>query len=201
MNVADRMSPEPQPPPSGEDAAAWVAAAADGDAEAWNQLVDRFNGLVWAVARSFRLDRANAADVVQTTWLRLIENLSRIEDGERVGAWLATTARRECLAATRRTARRETTTLPPELPDERLPAPDGALLEGERDRAVWAALGRLSDRCQQLLRLLAASPPPSYEEVSAALTMPIGSIGPTRGRCLDRLRKIVAADAPTLGTM
>ncbi|HLI00358.1 MAG TPA: sigma-70 family RNA polymerase sigma factor [Acidimicrobiales bacterium] len=201
MNVTDRVDPDPRRPAAGGDPAAWVKAAADGDAEAWNQLVNRFDGLVWAVARSFRLDRASAADVVQTTWLRLVEHLSRIENGERVGAWLATTARRECLAATRRNARREITTLPPDLPDDRTPAPDGALLRGERDRAIWAALGRLSDRCQQLLRLLAADPAPSYEEVSAALSMPVGSIGPTRGRCLERLRRIVTGDAPSLGAM
>src|SRR4051794_25415750 len=74
-----------------------VQAAVAGDQAAWNELVERFQGLVWATSRSYRLSRADAADVAQTTWLRLVENLNRIHDPERLGAWLATTARRECL--------------------------------------------------------------------------------------------------------
>jgi RNA polymerase sigma factor (sigma-70 family) len=165
-----------------------VRDAAAGDQAAWNRLVERFNGLVWAVARAHRLAGADASDVVQTTWLRLVENLDRVQDPERVGAWLATTARRECLRTLRLSAR----VLPTEtelLPDPGTDAPLGAaLLAEERDRALWEAFGGLSERCQALLRLLVADPPPSYEDVGAALDMPIGSIGPTRQRCLERLR-------------
>jgi RNA polymerase sigma factor (sigma-70 family) len=165
-----------------------VRDAAAGDQAAWNRLVERFNGLVWAVARAHRLAGADASDVVQTTWLRLVENLDRVQDPERVGAWLATTARRECLRTLRLSAR----VLPTEtelLPDPGTDAPLGAaLLAEERDRALWEAFGGLSERCQVLLRLLVADPPPSYEDVGAALDMPIGSIGPTRQRCLERLR-------------
>jgi RNA polymerase sigma factor (sigma-70 family) len=165
-----------------------VRDAAAGDQAAWNRLVERFNGLVWAVVRSHRLAGADASDVVQTTWLRLVEHLDRLQDPERVGAWLATTARRECLRTLRMSAR----VLPTEtelLPDPGIDAPLGAaLLAEERDRALWEAFGGLSERCQVLLRLLVADPPPSYEDVGAALDMPIGSIGPTRQRCLERLR-------------
>jgi RNA polymerase sigma factor (sigma-70 family) len=165
-----------------------VRDAAGGDQAAWDRLVERFNGLVWAVARAHRLAGADASDVVQTTWLRLVENLDRVQDPERVGAWLATTARRECLRTLRLSAR----VVPTEtelLPDPGTDAPLGAaLLADERDRALWAAFGGLSERCQALLRLLVADPPPSYEDVGAALDMPIGSIGPTRQRCLERLR-------------
>jgi RNA polymerase sigma factor (sigma-70 family) len=165
-----------------------VRDAAGGDQAAWNRLVERFNGLVWAVTRAHRLPGAEASDVVQTTWLRLVENLDRLQDPERVGAWLATTARRECLRSLRVSARvspTETELLPDPGTDEPMGA---ALLAEERDRALWEAFGGLSERCQALLRLLVADPPPSYEDVGAALDMPIGSIGPTRQRCLERLR-------------
>jgi RNA polymerase sigma factor (sigma-70 family) len=166
-----------------------VRDAAGGDQVAWDRLVARFNGLVWSVARAHRLDSADASDVVQTTWLRLVENLGRLQDPERVGAWLATTARRECLRTLRLSARQvptETELLPDPGTDAPLAA---ALLASERDRALWDAFSGLSERCRMLLRILVADPPPSYEEVGAVLDMPIGSIGPTRARCLERLRR------------
>jgi RNA polymerase sigma factor (sigma-70 family) len=181
------------------DVAQLVRDAAAGDQAAWNRLVARFNGLVWAVARAHRLDQADAADVVQTTWLRLVEHLGRLQDPERVGAWLATTARRECLRILRSSAR----VVPTEtelLPDPGTEAPLAAgLLADERDRALWSAFGGLSERCQVLLRLLVADPSPSYEDVGAALDMPIGSIGPTRQRCLDRLRGLAVTAGVTRG--
>ena len=174
-----------------------VRAAADGDQVAWNGLVDRYNGLVWSVARSYRLSTADASDVVQTTWLRLVEHLGRLQEPERVGSWLATTARRECLRTLRHSARQVPTEELPELAaDERL---DAALLTAERDRALWQAFGGLSERCRELLRILVADPPPSYEEVAAALDMPIGSIGPTRQRCLERLRRLAEGEGVTAG--
>ena len=176
-----------------------VRDAAAGDQAAWNRLVERFNGLVWAVVRAHRLAGADASDVVQTTWLRLVEHLDRLQDPERVGAWLATTARRECLRTLRVSAR----ILPTEtelLPDPGTDAPLGAaLLSQERDRALWEAFGGLSERCQALLRLLVTDPPPSYEDVGAALDMPIGSIGPTRQRCLERLRGLAETAGVTGG--
>ncbi len=169
----------------------------DGDHDAWALIVAQFEGLVWATVRSFRLDHAATADVVQTTWLRLVENLGRLHDPERLGGWLATTARRECMAGLRYAGR--TVPVDDEATfDRHLPsAPaeiDADLLAGERDTALWRAFGRLPDRCQRLLRILVAEPPPSYEDVSEAFDMPIGSIGPTRQRCLERLRTELAVE-------
>jgi DNA-directed RNA polymerase specialized sigma24 family protein len=109
-----------------------------------------------------------------------------------VGAWLATTARRECLQVIAR--RRRGVPVDDEilgrLPDDSPPV-DAALLAGEQAAVLWAAFERLTPRCQRLLRVLMADPPPSYSDVSAALDMPVGSIGPTRSRCLDRLRDLL----------
>jgi RNA polymerase sigma factor (sigma-70 family) len=166
-----------------------ITAANAGDQTAWEAIVDRFTSLVWATARAHRLPPAEAADVVQTTWLRLVENLDRIHDPERLGAWLATTARRECLRQIRLRGRELPTgedTLFEAPSDDRV---DRRLLAGERNAALWRAFARISERCQALLRLLAAVDPPSYEEIGAALEMPIGAIGPTRARCLEQLRR------------
>jgi RNA polymerase sigma factor (sigma-70 family) len=166
-----------------------ISAAHAGDQGAWEAIVSRFTGLVWATARAHRLASAEAADVAQTTWLRLVENLDRIQDPERLGAWLATTARRECLRHIRLRSRELFT-------DEHslfeAPTEDRAeqqLITRERNTAVRRAFSRISERCQGLLRLLAASEPLSYEEIASALGMPIGAIGPTRARCLDQLRR------------
>lgn len=182
--------------------AALLKRAGSGDQEAWDELVSRHTNLLWAVARAHRLSHADAADAVQTTWLRLLEHIDQIHDPGRLTSWLATTVRRECLGILRRRQR------------ERLDAGDDAaldraddsepvdarLLELERDAALWEAFSCMPERCQRLLRVLIASPPPSYEEVSVALGMPVGSIGPTRARCLARLRALLggagAAPAP-----
>ena len=170
-----------------------VRAAADGDRAAWDALVARFSGLVWAVTRGHRLQGEDAADVFQTTWLRLVEQLGRLREPDRVGAWLATTARRECLRVLRRSGRESLSG--PELldavPDDAPPVDDG-LLRDERQRAVWQSLQTASPRCRRLLRVLSADPPLSYTEVAQVLEMPIGSIGPTRRRCLEQLRSRLA---------
>ncbi len=172
--------------------AALVRAAAEGDQAAWAALVERFSGLVWAVARAHRLSRADAADVSQTTWLRLVEHLGDIRQPERVGAWLSATARAECLRVIRKSGR----AVPTELDDRHLAAADGDVeldLDARLDaaqyqEALWAAFDRLPERGRALLRVLLADPAPSYAEAAAALGMPIGSLGPTRARCLERLR-------------
>ncbi|HZR47935.1 MAG TPA: sigma-70 family RNA polymerase sigma factor [Streptosporangiaceae bacterium] len=168
-----------------------VAGATAGDQRAWDALVERYTSLLWAIARSYRLPPSDAADVVQTTWLRLVEHLERIADPDRLPGWLATTARRECLRLLRR-ADREVYSASGvrDAPDDG-PAPDAALLAGERDAILWAAFARLDDFCQRLLRVLSADPPPSYAVVSVALDMKIGSIGPTRARCLAKLRQLL----------
>jgi len=172
-----------------------VERARRGDATAWNALVDRFAGLVWGVARRHRLSQSDAADVSQTTWLRLVEHLDRIEDPERVGGWLATTARHEALRVLRISDRQ----LPSAHDDfiDLLPAEDDApvdadLLAEERDRELWELIAMLPPRCQLLLSVLTAESRLSYVEIGQALEMPTGSIGPTRARCLEHLRRLAA---------
>jgi RNA polymerase sigma factor (sigma-70 family) len=166
-----------------------VEAAARGDQAAWNQLVERYSGLLWAVARAHRLSSDDAADVVQTSWLRLIEHLPEIRNADGIGTWLATTARRESLRTLRRAARCQPSDEIDVGVDRDHAELDARLLRHERDAAIRRAFERLSASDQALLRLLTADPAPSYQEISAALGMPIGSIGPTRGRALERLRR------------
>jgi RNA polymerase sigma factor (sigma-70 family) len=178
------------------DVAHLVRRATEGDRCAWERLVDQYSRLLWAMTRDFKLTESDAADVVQATWLRLLEHIHRIEYPDRIGSWLATTARHECLrhlAAGKRVmpvqddhdAFSDAVAHQPEL-DERL-------LADERAQAVREALSRLPSRSQQLLELLMADPPASYTEISDQLGLPVGSIGPTRGRCLERLRLMLQA--------
>jgi len=179
-----------------------LARAGAGEPAAWDGLVERYTNLLWSVGRAHRLSTADAGDVVQTTWLRLVENLERIQDPERLAGWLVTTARRECLKVLRRGGRElaiGTDDAALDVVDELAPALDAALLAEERDAALWACFTRLSERCQLLLRVLMATDAPAYAEVSEALGMPIGSIGPTRMRCLDRLRAVARETDVDLG--
>lgn len=185
----------------GLDTKALLGMAAQGDQAAWDILVRLHTGLLWSIARSFRLDAADAADVVQMTWLRLVESIDRIKEPDRLAAWLATVARRECVHLLRRSGREHRANgLPDPLfdPPDAGPPVDDKLLRRERDVALWEALTRLTEKCQRLLRVLMSDPPPAYTEVAAALDMPVGSIGPSRQRCLEQLRKVVMAD-PVLG--
>ncbi len=165
-----------------------VRRAAAGECEAWSRLVDRFSGLVWSVARGQGLDPVDAADVCQTTWLRLAEHLHRVREPDRLGAWLATTARHESLRTLRCAARQVPVDFDFDLVEDDQEDVEAGLLREERDVALWRAFRTLGAPCQALLRVLMADPPPSYAEVSAALGMPVGSIGPCRARCLERLR-------------
>jgi RNA polymerase sigma factor (sigma-70 family) len=177
------------------EADALLAAARAGDQCAWDALVERYTGLLWAVARGFRLDPADAGDMVQMTWLRLVEHLDSVADPDRLGGWLVTTLRRECLQLLRRRRERPAAVddLLTAVPDGGPPVEDGLLL-AERDAALWRAFRTLPERCQRLLRVLMASPPPSYAQVSSALDMPIGGIGPARQRCLSTLRRAVGGE-------
>ena len=175
-----------------------VEAARAGDESAWAALVAEFGDVVRAVTRSCRLAPVDAADVFQTTWLRLVENIDQIVDPRRLGAWLATTARRESLHVIRGAAR-----LVPcgeDLPDRpgETPDPVERLIAEQTAAALSVALGRLGRRDRALLRMLTAEPAPSYQEISATLGMPVGSIGPTRARALARLRGEVAVAGLTL---
>jgi RNA polymerase sigma factor (sigma-70 family) len=170
-----------------------LTAAARGDQAAWDLLVSRFARLVWSVARSFRLSDADAADVCQTTWLRLVEHLDAINDPDRLAGWLATTARRESLGVLRRRDREVPVYDSPQEEDEDEDQdPERRTIEQDEHRELWDAFDRLSERCRSLLRVLAVSPLESYAQVAAALSIPVGSIGPTRARCLDRLRARLA---------
>lgn len=169
-----------------------VAAAAGGDQEAWDELVERYGRLVWAVARSHRLSDADAADVSQTTWLRLVEHLDQVHDPERLAGWLATTARRESLRVLR-FARREVPFLDePEESGSHDLDPEVQAVARDEGAQLWAAYDGLSEKCRALLRVVAVSPLGSYAEISAALGIAVGSIGPTRSRCLDQLRAKLA---------
>jgi RNA polymerase sigma factor (sigma-70 family) len=179
-------------PMAEESVAGLVRDAADGDQRAWNTLVDRFSGLVWSVTRQHRLSDADAADVCQATWLRLVENLASLREPEAVGGWLATTARRECLRIIRHSGRQVVVDIESEIElsaDQDQTDPDRFLLADERHVAMRTAFAQLGEACRTLLKLLISDPPLSYAEISGVLDMPIGSIGPTRARCLDRLRK------------
>jgi RNA polymerase sigma factor (sigma-70 family) len=175
--------------------AEFVGAAIDGDAAAWNALVDRFAGLVWAIARRHRLSAADAADVSQTTWLRLVEHLERIEKPERIGAWLATTARHESLRVLRLANR----SVP--VPNEDFidltraddPGVDAALLEADRAHELDELVESLPLRCRELLQVLMSQDAPNYLDVGSQIGMPTGSIGPTRARCLERIRRLAAS--------
>jgi RNA polymerase sigma factor (sigma-70 family) len=169
-----------------------VAAAAEGNSLAWNTLMQRFSSMIMAIARSCRLNEADVAEVHQMAWLRLVENIGRIEQPERIGAWLATTARRESLRIVRAKGRVSFDHGGlMERPDVNASPVDAGPLSDERSDAVRRAVALLPPHCQRLLGILADDSPPSYKEISKRLSMPIGSIGPTRGRCLEHLRRIL----------
>jgi RNA polymerase sigma factor (sigma-70 family) len=165
-----------------------VRAAASGDGRAWAALVERFSRRVYAVARAHRLGAHDVEDVAQATWLRLLRRIHTVRDPEALGAWLETTARRECL--------RLINAGPRELPIDRTPMAeaanhtplDEALIAADRSASLAAARARLPRHQQRLLAALLAEHEPSYAEIARSLDMPIGSIGPTRARLLERLR-------------
>ena len=177
------------------DATRLLRTAASGDRRAWQGLVEKYGRLIWSITRDFKLIDSDAADVVQTTWMRLIEHIDRIEHADRVGSWLAATARNECL---RSLAARKRLVLAQEDdsfdgPARHEPEVDEALLAAERAAGVREAMTQLPWRWQRLMEMLMADPPASYAEISDQLGLPVGSIGPTRGRCLARLRVLLEA--------
>jgi RNA polymerase sigma factor (sigma-70 family) len=177
------------------DIARLVRRAAEGDRWAWERLVDQYARLIWAMTRDFKLVESDAADVAQATWLRLLEHIDRLEYPARVGSWLAATARNECLRSVAARKKivlvRDDDTLNGDAAHE--PEIDERLLAAERAQAVREALACLPLRWQRLLELLMSDPPASYAEISDQLGLPVGSIGPTRGRCLERLRELLQA--------
>lgn len=166
-----------------------MRSAADGDQRGWDALVDEFGGMIRGVARSHRLSDADAADVTQTTWLALVEHVTRINDPARIAGWLATTARRESVRVLRDGKRR--VPYGDDVPEREStdPEPGDALIRRERERALWRGFAQLRNSDQELLKLTMADARPAYQDISAALGVPIGSIGPTRQRALERLRR------------
>ena len=174
-----------------------VLASAKGDEAAWNALVRRYAPLVLAVIRNYQMAAADVQDVSQTVWLRLVEHLSDLRAPEALPGWLVTTTQRECS----RYQRREQKTLPVDPHSDGIMNqgttvdPDLDILRAELRQALRDGLEELPARDQQLLRLRAADPPMSYQEISKLTGMPVGSIGPSLRRSLDRLRQTKAVQA------
>jgi len=174
-----------------------VTRAKNGEKHAWDALVERYAPLIWSICRRYRLNDADAEDVGQAVWLKLVNHLD-LRDPAALPGWLATTTRRECIRVVRAAGG------PPageqaldagNIPDTQTATAEHELLEAERHAALREAVTRLPPGCQQLLALLMADPPVPYAEISARLGVSAGSIGPNRSRCLDRLRRdpVIAA--------
>jgi RNA polymerase sigma factor (sigma-70 family) len=179
-----------------------VMRARNGDQRAWDAIVERYASLVWSICRRYRLSGADTDDAGQAVWLQLVDQIDRIRDPAALPGWLATTTRRECGRIVRAAHRAQ----PPgyvldadKIPDEQTCTADDELLVAERHAALREALSHLPPSCQQLISLLTEDPPPPYAEISARLGIPVGSIGPSRSRCLDKLRRHPAI-AALIGT-
>jgi RNA polymerase sigma factor (sigma-70 family) len=168
-------------------------AAKGGSEEALGQITAELSPMLWQVARAAGLGADDAEDVVQTAWERLLSHLADIRVPQALIGWLVVTTKHEAWrirssGRRQRPADQEWLTA---LPDHAAGIEEQILLD-EQQRALWRAVGRLSAQCQELLRIVAFIPRPDYQSVSAALGMPVGSIGPTRGRCLEKIRVLLA---------
>ena len=165
-----------------------VEQAQSGDQDAWDRIVKRFSPLVWSMCRRHNLSRADAEDVAASVWLRLVERLATIREPAALAGWIATTTRRECLRTVRMTSRQ----LPTEndvFPDEVAADTDEWLLRQERHIALRAAFAELSEQCRRLLAILFGESATPYVDIAKTLGIAVGGIGPTRMRCLDKLRR------------
>jgi RNA polymerase sigma factor (sigma-70 family) len=175
-----------------------VACARDGNVQAWDALVERYAPLIWSICRKYRLGPADADDVGQSVWLHLVNHLGKIREPAALAGWLATTTRRECgrLVRAAHGPHAVVYALDAEnMADEQADAAEQEVLAAERRAALREAYAHLPTECQRLVAMLTADPPAPYAEISATLAMPIGSIGPTRSRCLDRMRRYPAIAA------
>jgi len=174
-----------------------VQASAKGDEAAWNALVRRYAPLVLAVIRNYQMGAADAQDVCQTVWLRLVEHLADLRAPEALPGWLVTTTQRECGRYQRRA--QKTQPVDPHsdgiMKQATTADPDLDILRAELRQALRDGLSELSARDQRLLRLRVADPPKSYQEISKLIGIPVGSIGPSLRRSLDRLRQTKAVQA------
>jgi RNA polymerase sigma factor (sigma-70 family) len=169
-----------------------VTRARKGDQQAWDALVDRYAPLVWSICRRYGLGDADAKDVSQNVWLRLVDHLGSLRDPAAIPGWLVTTTQRECIRAVRAANNPRLAALAPEVedvPDPEIGTVEQEVLIAERHAALREAFSDLPPCCQQLIALLIEDPPVPYAQISAKLGIPVGSIGPSRGRCLDRLRR------------
>jgi RNA polymerase sigma factor (sigma-70 family) len=166
--------------------------AGRGDERAWDEIVQRYRGLVGAVVRSYRLQDADAHDAEQRTWLRLVERRHTVRDPERLGGWLATTASRECL----RLLREERAITTDEL--DAVPDPDQGVedqvVDADTVSRLWSIVAALPPRGRTIMMELFADDPRPYAEVARATGIPIGSLGPSRARLIDRVRRTFDAD-------
>jgi RNA polymerase sigma factor (sigma-70 family) len=204
MTAATIYAPDvPTRQDAGQACADWVltdlvACARRGDVPAWNALVERYAPLISSICRKHRLDRSDAEDVSQSVWLCLVTQLDKIREPAALPGWLATTTRRECGRVVRaeRGPYAAIYALDAEnMPDEQAEVAEQELLAAERQAALREAITHLPPACRQLVAELTADPPTPYAEVSARLGIPVGSIGPTRSRCLDRMRRYPAIAA------
>lgn len=181
---------------------ALVARATQGDQDAWNEIVERYAPLVYTICTRYRLSNHDTEDVGQTVWLLLVEQLGKLREPAALPGWLATTTARECLRVVTAASRAERvgTGL-----DESVQFVDDAaaideeILMAERNAGLRAAFAQIPPRCQRLLAMLISDPPHTYAQIHAELGIPVGSIGPQRARCLDRLRKTTAFTAISEG--
>lgn len=177
---------------------ALVARARDGDQSAWNELVERYAPLVWSICNRYRLRRQDIDDIGQTVWLLLVEQLGKIRQPAALPGWLATTTQRECLRVLRAASRYDSFGSSVEsdaLRDQSAPVIEQEIIEAELRAALRTAFADLPARCRQLLSMLLSDPPHSYAEISATVPIAIGSIGPQRARCLEKLRRSPALAA------
>jgi RNA polymerase sigma factor (sigma-70 family) len=184
-----------------------VIRAKNGDKQAWDALVERYAPLVWSICRRYRLGRADAEDVNQSVWLTLVDQLAVLREPAALPGWLATTTHRECgrvLRAARRPYTAWYVLSAEDIADKQATTAEEELLQAERHAALRQALTSLSPSCQQLIGMLIQDPPVPYAQISNELGIAVGSIGPTRRRCLSKLRRhpAIAAliDAETGGT-
>jgi RNA polymerase sigma factor (sigma-70 family) len=171
---------------------ALVSRVCDGDQEAWNEIIERYSPLVWAICARYQLSRPDTDDVGQGVWLMLVEHIANLREAAALPGWLATTTRNECLRVLRTVRRFDPDGLPADdmmPPDVDSKAVDEDVIEAELNVALRAAFDELQPACHRLLSMLIQDPQPSYADVSSALGMRVGSIGPTRARCLDQLRR------------
>ena len=197
--VATEKSPHPAPDDgpwirSGEAFARWR----EGDRAAIDELVREMTPVLWHVVRAYRLDEDLCEDVIQFTWLTLVRKADSVENPRAVSSWLIITARRQAWRVASR-SRHEDATDDEELAPSLPPARDGEPEARQADPTprLWAAVARLNERCQRLLRVIAFDDRPDYKHISDDLGMPVGSIGPTRRRCLEKLKSAIAGEEAT----